>query len=140
MLGVGRRASSPAEVGSNWEAVRRTVLAMAEPTDEELDAEVASILRRPLDDPERVALESYVEDCEAMLLYAKHFVPEDGMSMECEPRVCRGCGESFIPPRNVVGSLCCSTACSRKAARRGALEALKLDRQRDAAARESQPT
>jgi hypothetical protein len=111
---------------------------MAEPTDEELEAEVASILRRPPDDPERLYLESWIDACEAMALYAKHLVPEDGM--ECEPRKCRECGEPFTPPRHDAGALHCSKECLHKMLRKEALVVLKLDRQRNAAERESQPT
>jgi hypothetical protein len=111
---------------------------MAEQTDAELDAEVASILRRPPDDPERLSLESQIETCEAIMLYAKHFAPEDGM--ECEPDYCRVCGELFTPPRHDAGTQFCSTACRRKCIRRGALRGLKFDRQRSAAEREAQPT
>ena len=110
---------------------------MAEQAGEELDAEVASILRRPVDDPERIALESYIEQCQAIMLYAKHLAPEDGM--ECEARICRVCGQSFTPHRNEVGSLWCSTACRRKGLLRGALEGMKFDRQGNVAERESQP-
>ena len=111
---------------------------MAEQTDAELDAEVASILRRPPDDPERLSLESQIETCEAIMLYAKHLAPEDGM--ECEPRNCEECGESFTPPRNYAGALYGSMACFRKCIRRGALRGIKFDRERNAAERESQPT
>jgi len=119
------------------EAGTRTVVGMAEPTEEELDAEVASILRRPADDPARLALESQIEQCEAIVLYAWHLAPEDGM--ECKPRNCEACGESFTPPRD-AGALYCSMACLRKGIRRGALLGIKFDRERDAAERESQPT
>jgi hypothetical protein len=111
---------------------------MAEPTDKELDAEVASILRRPPDDPERLALESQIETCEATMLFAKHLAPKNGM--ECEPRNCEECGESFTPPRYDAGALYCSMACLRKCIRRGALQGIKFDRQRNAPERESQPT
>lgn len=111
---------------------------MAEQTDEELDAEVASILRRHPGDPERLALESQIEQCEAVIMYAKYFAPEDGMG--CEPRNCEECDEPFTPPRNDAGALYCSTACLGKCIRRGALRGLKFERQRDAAERESQPT
>jgi hypothetical protein len=110
---------------------------MAEQTDKELDAEVASILRRSPDDPERLALESQIEQCEAIVLYAWHLAPEDGM--ECKPRNCEACGESFTPPRD-AGALYCSMACLRKGIRRGALRGIKFDRERHAAERESQPT
>ena len=99
---------------------------------------MASILRRPPDNPDRLALESQIEECEALVIYAKHLAPEDGM--KCEPRNCEECGESFTPPRNDSGALYCSMACLRKDLRRRALLGIKLDRQRDAAERESQPT
>ena len=111
---------------------------MAEQTDKELEAEVASILRRPPDDPDRLFIESSIEQCEVILLYAKHLVPQNGM--ECEPRNCEECGEPFTPPRHDASGLYCSTACLRKCIRRGALNALKLDRERNTAERESQPT
>jgi hypothetical protein len=63
---------------------------MADQTDEELGAEVASILRRPADDPERLYLESWIEECEAMALYAKH-LPEDGARHSALP------GEAATP-------------------------------------------
>jgi hypothetical protein len=109
-----------------------------EQTDEELDAEVASILRRPPDDPERLALESQIETCTAMMLYAKYVATEDGF--ECEPGECRVCGKWFTPPPHEAGAQFCSTACFHKCMRRGALLGIKFDRQRDAAERESQPT
>jgi hypothetical protein len=113
-------------------------LAVDEPTDRELEAEVASMLRRPPDDLERQHLESWIDACEAMALYAKHLVPEDGM--ECEPRNCRECGQTFTPPRHDAGALHCSKACLHKMLRKEALMALKLERQRNAAEGESQPT
>jgi hypothetical protein len=110
---------------------------MAEPTDRELDAEVAAILRRPPDDPERLALEAQIEQCEAIMLYAWHLAPKD--EMECKPRDCEECGESFTPPRD-AGALYCSMACLRKCIRREAMRDIKFDRQSNAAERESQPT
>lgn len=110
---------------------------MVEQTDKELDAEVASILRRPPDDPERLALEAQIEQWEAIMLYAWHLAPKDGM--ECKPRDCEECGESFTPPRD-PGALYCSMGCFRKCIRREALQGIKFDRERDAAERESQRT
>jgi hypothetical protein len=115
---------------------------MAEPTDEEIEAELASILRRPPDDPVRQNLESWIEGCEVMGLYAKHLLPKDGMAT-CEPCKCEECGELFTPPRNDPGAIYCSKACGRKAAYKRALRNRKLAaeyRQRYPAERKSQLT
>jgi hypothetical protein len=111
---------------------------MDEQTAEELDAEVASILRRPRDDPDRLFIESFIEQSEMYFLYAKHFVPQDGT--ECEPRKCEECGQSFTPPRHDADAVYCSKTCLRKCIGRTALWSLKSERRRDAAERESQPT
>jgi hypothetical protein len=108
------------------------------PTDEEIEAEVASILRRPADDPDRLFIESSIEQCRVIFLYAKHLAPEDGM--ECQPRNCEECGEPFTPPLHDADALYCSKECLHKCIRRGALNALKLEREHNAAERESQPT
>src|SRR5262249_51436937 len=109
--------------------------------EQEIEAELASILRRSPDDPVRQNLESWIEGCEVMALYAKHLLPKDGM--ECEPCKCEECGELFTPPANDRGALYCSTKCRRKAAMKRALANRKLlaeNRQRYPAERESQPT
>jgi hypothetical protein len=128
--------------GSISESVTRTVFPMTEQTDEEIEAELASILRRPPDDLERQNLESWIDGCEVMGLYAKHLVPKDGMEPR-EPRNCEQCGELFTPPRNDAGALYCSNACGRKASGKRALAYRKRKAeygQRKAADPESQPT
>src|SRR5262245_42013502 len=69
---------------------------MAEPRDEELEAELASILRRSPDDLVHRDFESLVRDCEVMTLYTRALLPKNGMA--CEPRKCDECGELFTPP------------------------------------------
>jgi hypothetical protein len=116
---------------------------MAERTELEIEAELASILRRPPDDPVRRNLESLAEGCEVMAVYARHaehLLPKDGMA--CEPRKCEECGELFTPPLD-PGALYCSTPCRRKAAMKRVLadrELLAEYRQRYPAERDSQPT
>jgi hypothetical protein len=112
---------------------------MAEQTDEQAEAELAAILRRPPDDPERVNLESWIESCEFMTLYAKHLVPQEATE-SCQPRNCEQCGEPFTPARNDAGALYCSKACRQKSIGKRALARRRLDRRRSAAEPESQPT
>jgi hypothetical protein len=113
---------------------------MAEPTEQEIEAELASILRRPPDDPVRRNFESLVQDFEVWLAYARATLPTDGAA--CEPRKCEECGELFTPPLD-AGALYCSTACRRKAGMKRVLadrELLAEIRQRYPAERDPQPT
>jgi hypothetical protein len=112
---------------------------MAEPTEQEIEAELASILRRSPDDPERQALEAELDGCEVMTLYARTMLPTNGVA--CEPRKCDECGELFTPA-NDPGALCCSKECRRKEGLRRVLanrELLAYYRQRYPAEYESQP-
>jgi hypothetical protein len=115
---------------------------MAEQTDAELEAQLAAILRRPPDDQERQNLESWIDGCEFMGLYAKHLVPTNGTE-PCEPRECNQCGEPFTPPPNDADARYCSKGCFRKAAGKNALAYRKHQaeyQRRNAAEPESQPT